>query len=124
MGLLWCAYSVDLLIRETVSVISGPLLLPSYLGVLVEVALVTLAAALLMLAVNGRAIISVLVTSFVAFGYVVFLSETWYEPGANTWFAIAVVALFVLTVLHAALVWAGLSTDKRNRGPKRVQEAP
>lgn len=118
IGMLWVAYAADLLIRETASVTSGPLLFSSYLKVLLQVALLALVGAWLVFGLKGRALISLSVTSFVALGYFVFLSNTWYEPGFETWYAIAVVVAYILTVLHAALVWTARFRD--SSAPKRA----
>lgn len=111
IGVVWLAYTADLLIRETVSVISGPLQLSSYLAVLVQAALLVLAGILLIFSVRGRAVVSALVALYVGFGHFIFLSNTWYEPGFETWFAIAVVGLALLTVVHAVLIWIGVGKN-------------
>jgi hypothetical protein len=120
IGTAWIVYAGDLLIRETVSAISGPLELSSYLAALLQVALLILAAVLLIFAIKGRVLTSVLVTLYVGFGHFIFLSNTWYEPGFDTWFAMAVVGLTLLTVFHAILVWMGFF---RNH-PEEVSSTP
>jgi hypothetical protein len=111
IGVAWLAYTADLLIRETVSVISGPLQFPSYVAVLVQVAVLLLAGVLLILSLRGRATVSALVALYVGFGHFIFLSNTWYEPGFETWLAIAVVALALLTLVHAVLLWIGVGRN-------------
>ena len=111
IGVAWLAYTADLLIRETASVVSGPLQFSSYIAVLVQVALLVLAGVLLILSLRGRATVSVLVGLYVGFEHFIFLSNTWYEPGFETWFAIAVVALALLTLVHGVLLWIGVGRN-------------
>ena len=108
IGVAWIAYAADLLVRETASVVSGPLQFSSYIAVLVQAALLILAGTLLIFSLGGRTVVSALVALYVGFGHFIFLSNTWYEASFETWFAIAIVGLTLVTLTYAVLTWIGV----------------